>query len=333
MNLVAVSAASDSAGQEGEVLGDVSVAHPARILRLLVSSQGSSGPVSVTVSARCTIPVPGRGQVCSEEIVVRAERSDSLFSIVSSLLVADVPTIVLWHLPVDPEDPLLVPLATVADRVLVDSTAAPNPLLMLRLWHELMFSARASDGGIQGVTLAGDLSWTRLAPWRSMLAAAVQSPEMRPLLGAAVSLQIDYTPGALAQAVLFGAWVASRLGWSLRSAELSDRGGEITCAAGGSSAALLIRLLPSGVEGQEGLTRTVLTGGEGRRVELCQAETSRCARVTRVHDGVSTDELVRHAGAGSEAELLVRELELLEHDEPYESAMHWASTVLERGGR
>jgi glucose-6-phosphate dehydrogenase assembly protein OpcA len=329
MNLVAVSDDPERARQEGEVLGDVSVAHPARILRLLEDAGASPSPVSVTVSARCTIPVPGRGQVCSEEIVVTARPGEALFSIVSSLLVADVPTIVLWRVPLDLADRLLLPLATVADRVLIDSTAAREPLQTLGRWHALMFS-ETGERALAGTTLAGDLSWTRLAPWRSMLASAVQSPDLRPLLDSGTILAVEYAGKALAQAILYGAWYSSRVGWKVRSVELSGVGGTLRLTARDGPAERTIGITRADGDGPEGMASVILSDAGGRRAELRRTETPGCMHITRVHDGVRTEESVRHPETGTEAALLVRELEILEHDEPYESAMRRAGEFLER---
>ncbi|GAA2289014.1 glucose-6-phosphate dehydrogenase assembly protein OpcA [Streptomyces kunmingensis] len=81
-------------------------------------------------------------------------------SVVLPLLLPDAPTVVWW--PVDaPLDPAQDPLGALGQRRVTDTYAAEQPI------HEL--EARAASYA-PGDT---DLSWTRITPWRSMLAAAL----------------------------------------------------------------------------------------------------------------------------------------------------------------
>ncbi|MFI8422583.1 glucose-6-phosphate dehydrogenase assembly protein OpcA [Streptomyces sp. NPDC085479] len=81
-------------------------------------------------------------------------------SVVLPLLLPDAPVVVWW--PVNaPTDPANDPLGALAQRRVTDTYAAEQPI------EEL--TARA-DTYTPGDT---DLSWTRITPWRSMLAAAL----------------------------------------------------------------------------------------------------------------------------------------------------------------
>jgi glucose-6-phosphate dehydrogenase assembly protein OpcA len=324
MNLVAVSDDTAPGEEEGEVLGDVSVVHPARILRLLPAAGGSLPELSVSVTARCTVPVPGRGQICSEEILLIGGKRDSLFAAVSSLLVPDVPSILLWRSAVQEDDRLFRSLATVADRVLVDSTGSSDALPMLGRWHALMFHG-PERRGFWGVTLAGDLSWTRIAAWRRVLAAAVHAPDMRPLLASGSRLLVEYAGATLAQALLFAGWFCGRIGWEVRRADRSADGLVVDCDAAGRR----VVLSQAGGDAAPGLTRVVLSDPHGRRLAIARTTEPRCAVVTRERDGVTTQESVRHSAAGGDAAVLGRELEVLEHDSHYEAAMRWVGRLLE----
>ncbi|WP_369245780.1 glucose-6-phosphate dehydrogenase assembly protein OpcA [Streptomyces sp. R41] len=81
-------------------------------------------------------------------------------SVVLPLLLPDAPVVVWW--PVNaPPDPANDPLGALGQRRVTDTYAAEAPVREL--------SARA-DAYTPGDT---DLSWTRITPWRSMLAAAL----------------------------------------------------------------------------------------------------------------------------------------------------------------
>ncbi|MER6098825.1 glucose-6-phosphate dehydrogenase assembly protein OpcA [Streptomyces sp. NPDC001728] len=85
-------------------------------------------------------------------------------SVVLPLLLPDAPVVVWW--PVDaPEVPSVDPLGSLAQRRITDMYAVEDPLAALE---------RRAVSYAPGDT---DLAWTRLTPWRSMLAAALdQAP-------------------------------------------------------------------------------------------------------------------------------------------------------------
>lgn len=85
-------------------------------------------------------------------------------SVVLPLLLPDAPVVVWW--PVNaPTDPANDPLGALAQRRVTDTYAAEQPV------HELTSRAKAYTPGDT------DLSWTRITPWRSMLAAALDQVE------------------------------------------------------------------------------------------------------------------------------------------------------------
>ncbi|MEV4938468.1 glucose-6-phosphate dehydrogenase assembly protein OpcA [Streptomyces zaomyceticus] len=97
-----------------------------------------------------------------ETVVLRlyGEVVDHAQSVVLPLLLPDAPVVVWW--PVNaPTDPAKDPLGALAQRRVTDTYAAEQPIQEL--------SARA-DAYTPGDT---DLAWTRITPWRSMLAAAL----------------------------------------------------------------------------------------------------------------------------------------------------------------
>ncbi|MFF9145200.1 glucose-6-phosphate dehydrogenase assembly protein OpcA [Streptomyces sp. NPDC014861] len=97
-----------------------------------------------------------------ETVVLRlyGEVVDHAQSVVLPLLLPDAPVVVWW--PVNaPTDPANDPLGALAQRRVTDTYAAEQPIQEL--------TARA-DTYTPGDT---DLSWTRITPWRSMLAAAL----------------------------------------------------------------------------------------------------------------------------------------------------------------
>ncbi|MCN9241550.1 glucose-6-phosphate dehydrogenase assembly protein OpcA [Streptomyces sp. RY43-2] len=129
-----------------------------------------------------------------ETVVLRmyGEVSDHADSVVLPLLLPDAPVVVWW--PVDaPDTPAKDPLGALAQRRITDLYAVDAPLAVLE--------TRASSYA-PGDT---DLAWTRLTPWRSMLAAALDQART-PVISAAVESEAD-NPSA----ELLARWLESRL--------------------------------------------------------------------------------------------------------------------------
>lgn len=130
-----------------------------------------------------------------ETVVLRlyGDVIDHAQSVVLPLLLPDAPVVVWWPVgaPVNPEKD---PLGALAQRRVTDTYAAEDPLAEV--------SARAAHY-TPGDT---DLAWTRITPWRSMLAAALDQQQVD-----VVSAEVEgegYNPSG----ELLAMWLADRLG-------------------------------------------------------------------------------------------------------------------------
>ncbi|MFF5493394.1 glucose-6-phosphate dehydrogenase assembly protein OpcA [Streptomyces aquilus] len=129
-----------------------------------------------------------------ETVVLRTygEVSDHADSVVLPLLLPDAPVVVWW--PVDaPENPAKDPLGALAQRRITDLYAVENPLEVL---DTRVRSYAPGDT---------DLAWTRLTPWRSMLAAALDQARAK-IISGAVEAEAD-NPAA----ELLARWLEARL--------------------------------------------------------------------------------------------------------------------------
>ncbi len=115
-------------------------------------------------------------------------------AVVTPLLLPDVP-VVTWWPDEGPRVPAKDPLGVLAQRRITDAAECPNDKEMLK--------ARGA-GYAPGDT---DLAWTRLTPWRSMLAAALDQIPGAKVTGAAVSGE-EGNPSARVLAL----WLRQRLG-------------------------------------------------------------------------------------------------------------------------
>lgn len=129
-----------------------------------------------------------------ETVILRmyGEVSDHADSVVLPLLLPDAPVVVWW--PVDaPDNPSKDPLGALSQRRITDLYTTESPL------SDLEARARSYAPGDT------DLAWTRLTPWRSMLAAALDQARV-PIVSAVVEAEAD-NPAA----ELLARWLEARL--------------------------------------------------------------------------------------------------------------------------
>ncbi|HEX6500788.1 MAG TPA: glucose-6-phosphate dehydrogenase assembly protein OpcA [Micromonosporaceae bacterium] len=161
-------------------------------------------PIRLLIVVRSDIEVPrnrldaeivvgGRLGPC-EAVVMRMYGRLALHaeSVVMPLLAPDVPVVTWWH-GEPPERIAYDFLGVVADRRITDSAQAADPVAALR--------QRAIDYA-PGDT---DLAWTRITPWRTLVANAFDVIEAR-VTGATV-----LAPATDPTAALMRGWLASRL--------------------------------------------------------------------------------------------------------------------------
>ncbi|MFH8242272.1 glucose-6-phosphate dehydrogenase assembly protein OpcA [Streptomyces sp. NPDC018321] len=177
----ALKAASDAAHE-----------HPSRTL--VVIKRVSRSPRDRTKSRLDAEVRLGADAGTGETIVLRlyGDVVDHAQSVVLPLLLPDAPVVVWW--PVNaPLDPAGDPLGALAQRRVTDTYACEEPV------RELAARAEAYAPGDT------DLSWTRITPWRSMLAAALDQVDCE-----VQSVEVEgeeYNPSC----ELLAMWLADRL--------------------------------------------------------------------------------------------------------------------------
>ncbi len=198
--------------------GDASREHPSRILAV-IKRQGRSPRERAASRLDAEVRL-GSDAGTGETVLLRlhGELANHAESVVLPLLLPDAPVVVWW--PEDaPENPAAHPLGRLAQRRITDAAATENPVDSLKV---------RADAYSPGDT---DLAWTRITPWRSMLAAALDQKHAR-ITGAVVEGEA-YNPST----ELLGMWLAHRLsvpverrvsdGPGLTAVRLTTKDGEI----------------------------------------------------------------------------------------------------------
>ncbi len=193
---------------ETEILDLLSAEHPARTFLIATKQSHTSKSIESWVAAKCSIPLPGEKQVCSEQIHLTAgvNHSEKIPSVVTSLLVPDVP-VVLWHRGTEaiPSE-LFETLQELSDFTILDSAADAD----LDRCRALL--------GMDDSPGFGDLAWERGQPWRTLLAQVFDPPSERELLDHLTRVSIRYDGNlqrprtGLSSAMLFAGWLCQSLG-------------------------------------------------------------------------------------------------------------------------
>ncbi|MFD7440249.1 glucose-6-phosphate dehydrogenase assembly protein OpcA [Streptomyces sp. NPDC059909] len=172
---------------------DASREHPSRTLVVIKRiSRSPRDRAKARLDAEVRVGVEaGTG----ETVVLRlyGEVIDHAQSVVLPLLLPDAPVVVWWPVAA-PQDPASDPLGALAQRRVTDTYACEQPI------QELTARAEAYTPGDT------DLSWTRITPWRSMLAAALDQVTCE--VTAAEVEGEEFNPSC----ELLGMWLADRLG-------------------------------------------------------------------------------------------------------------------------
>lgn len=171
---------------------DSSREHPSRIIAVIKRvSRSPRARRDARLDAEVRV---GSDSGSGETVVLRlhGELANHAQSVVLPLLLPDAPVVVWW--PEDaPADPAKDPLGALAQRRITDTYSAEHPL------DELAVRARTYQPGDT------DLAWTRITPWRSMLAAALDQQPAQ-VLSATVEGESD-NPSC----ELLAMWLADRL--------------------------------------------------------------------------------------------------------------------------
>ena len=160
--------------------------HPARVIGVILGKR--TGAPDLHAKIRVGSETSGESILLrlSGRLVPHAE------SAVLPLLLPDSPVVVWWPGPA-PADPSADAMGRLGSRRLTDAEAAPNALRSLRA---------AAKAYAPGDT---DLSWTRLTPWRALLAAAYDQVRS-PVTGGIIEAGAGNPVG-----VLLEAWLEDRL--------------------------------------------------------------------------------------------------------------------------
>jgi glucose-6-phosphate dehydrogenase assembly protein OpcA len=196
------------------VTGRLTAQHPNRSIILIADPDSQPAELTAWVSAQCHLPRSGGKHVCCEQIIINAvgEQTRHLPGTAIPFLLPDLPVFLWWTDPSGMKGETFKGLSQVANRVIVDSAQFQHPKAQ---WSDLMSLSKEN-----GLRLAyGDLNWSRLNPWREMIAqffdsfsclAQLHQVDRMIIECRSHSRKVSTIP---AQPLLLAGWFTGRLGW------------------------------------------------------------------------------------------------------------------------
>ena len=203
-----------------DLLDGLADTHPSRAL-LLLADERIDEP-RARLCSHCRRPGEGEPSRYWEEIrlVSSPGALHQVISLVQTLALPGLPIQTWW--PGEPsfDGDLFNYVVDTSDRLVLDSSRFRDPTVAL---PQLAAAIRIAN---QSVAFA-DLSWTRLTPWRLLVAEFFDAPQDQAILDSIERVSIAYAPnvgGEASQALLLLGWLGSRLGWEPHTLTASGTG-------------------------------------------------------------------------------------------------------------
>jgi glucose-6-phosphate dehydrogenase assembly protein OpcA len=245
--------------------------HPSRVLAVVIGS--ARGAPRIDAEIRSGSGAPGETALIrlSGEVAKHPE------SVVLPLLLPDSPVVVWWPTEA-PADPAADPIGQLGTRRITDAAEVANGRTRAMLTQCRSYAPGNTD-----------LAWTRITPWRALLAAALDQVPGK-VTGVKVTAE-RVSPSA----ELLGAWLSDRLkvpvtwgrsdGPGITEVSLATRGGEIRLARGDGRHATLS--VPGQPDRPIGLRRRgvpELLHEELRRLDPDDIYAATVRRLRKMHD-------------------------------------------------
>jgi glucose-6-phosphate dehydrogenase assembly protein OpcA len=177
----------DAAEDAMETARSASREHPARVLGVMIGDGRGSGQVD----ARVGIGSGWTGETALIKLTGAVTKHPE--SVVLPLLLPDSPVVVWWPAKA-PADPASDPLGRLAKRRITDAAAVPTGRARAMLTQCHSYAPGNTD-----------LAWTRVTPWRALLAAALDQHPGKVTSASVTAERISPS------ADLLSAWLADRL--------------------------------------------------------------------------------------------------------------------------
>jgi glucose-6-phosphate dehydrogenase assembly protein OpcA len=205
----------DALESNTQLISEFTRNHACRAVLLADVPETSGQRVQAWINAHCHLSRAGAKQVCCEQITFLLEGASRklLANILFANLDSDLPLHLWWQseIPENPNEQLW----TWIDRLIFDSRTWSDSRQQLERVQQVLKSSGSR-------LVPCDLNWTRTLHLRQAAAQMFDNPENLAHITKIDQITLVHAPGSRSTAVLFGAWIAAQLGWTLERREAGD---------------------------------------------------------------------------------------------------------------
>jgi len=338
LNLIAIAETPKHAEAIEETVGSLTEFTPSRTVVLVRSGAPKSGGLGIRVSVHEHALAKGQAAIRFESVRIAAKRGNDelLASVTSALLVSELPDF-LW-LPASEiaGNPLLGDLLELADRLIVDTATLQDLSGHLRFLADLAQQPKPAPK-------LTDLAWSRLMPWRQLIAQFFDQQATQPCLECIDEVTISYGTeddagrSGLTAGLLMAGWLATRLDWRAPGELVRSRDGwRLTLRAGpkGRSREVLLSLQPSEAAAARVCLGAVALTANGASPGEFTVERTTESGITTVSETPTMSRVSRlvYGRLPDDGHLLSQELRNFSGDPIYEEALVFAADLWPDGG-
>lgn len=204
-----------------DVIQSIISKFPCRIILIICDDEAKEDALRTSVS----LEAPNQNVFCE---TIQVEVAGALIQrvpfIVLPQILPDLPVFLFWMQDPSQEHTVLPALEPFASRILFDAQSTTNLTSFSRSVIALMDRFECQ---------IGDLNWSALTGWRTLLAQTFEDPDLLDALIQSSFIQINYCGShekgfsfALLKAAYLQAWLAAQLGWTFKSLEQKE---ELIC--------------------------------------------------------------------------------------------------------
>ena len=228
LNLVICALDIASAYKASALLRDLPNTHIARVTLVILDTRNKiSSGATTWVTLRSFPIISDIMRHHFEQVTVLLSGAATQFAptIIQPLLKPDLPVYLRWVSDLPSNSEIFQRLITISNRVIVDSSAFSLPEERIRTLSSLL---QASPN-----CALSDFSWSRITPWRELVAQFCDVAEYRPYMVNIEKIEIEHAIPATEEkspagqvsanpipALLLAAWLKTRLGWQLSKGDL-----------------------------------------------------------------------------------------------------------------
>lgn len=327
LNLIVHASSREELARATTALDTLEIHHPSRTILLLAEPAGAEAKLEAWIKAHVQLLSERRLLFEQVTIAARGEAARHLPGVVDPLLISELPDFLWWIGEPNFSDSGFTRMVDIADRLIVDTATFTDIAIGLRELAEMTI--------IPYGAAISDFAWSRLRPWRELVAQFFDPPEYVSSLETVAAIEVSYEPegghrsSGFSEGVLALGWACSRLDWQIeRRPEYLGPGAYRWRLVAGERA-LTATLRP---EHQDdpiiGLRAIAITAGGPHpgTFEVLRESGAHLATRVDVPGAPNLDQIMR-ATEPDENGLLLQALGQFGHDRTYDGALVFAAQL------